>query len=355
MIVVALRGLAGRKLRASLTAFAIVLGVATVAGTYILTDSISHAFDSIFTGIYQGTDAAITGRSAITSSTSGNTLVPSFDQSLLVKVRRLPDVAAAIGGVGGEAQLIGSNGKVISFGGAPNLGFSVDPSQPRFNTLTLVDGNWPGANEVVVDRSTAKKKHIAVGSRLRVEAQGSALPFRVSGLVNFGAAASIGGATLAGFDLPTAQRLFREQGKLDQIRVASKPGVSEAALLQQIRSILPPQTQVRSGSEQATSDASDTKTFLSFLQKFLLAFGGIALFVGAFVIANTLSITIAQRTRELATLRTLGATRRQVLASVLVESTVTGVLASLAGLALGFGLARGLFSLFNAFGFTLPN
>ncbi|MGZ4256204.1 MAG: ABC transporter permease [Gaiellaceae bacterium] len=355
MIVVALRGLAGRKLRAALTAVAIVLGVATVAGTYILTDSISHAFDSIFTGIYQGTDAAITGRSAITSSTSGNTLVPSFDQSLLVKVRRLPDVAAAIGGVGGEAQLIGSNGKVISFGGAPNLGFSVDPSQPRFNTLTLVDGNWPGANEVVVDRSTAKKKHIAVGSRLRVEAQGSALPFRVSGLVNFGAAASIGGATLAGFDLPTAQRLFREQGKLDQIRVASKPGVSEAALLQQIRSILPPQTQVRSGSEQATSDASDTKTFLSFLQKFLLAFGGIALFVGAFVIANSISITIAQRTREFATLRTIGASRRQVLASVLVESTVMGVLASVAGLALGFGLAKGLFALFNALGFTLPN
>ena len=126
MIAVALRGLWGRKLRATLTAIAIVLGVATVTGTYILTDSISSAFDSIFTGIYRGTDAAITGRSAITSSTS-NTELPSFDESLLQKVRRQPEVAAAVGGVGGEAQLIGRNGKVIAFGGAPNLGFSVDP------------------------------------------------------------------------------------------------------------------------------------------------------------------------------------------------------------------------------------
>ena len=354
MIAVALRGLWGRKLRATLTAFAIVLGVATVTGTYILTDSISNAFDSIFTGIYRGTDAAITGRSAITSSTS-NTELPAFDESLLEKVRQVPDVAAAVGGVGGEAQLIGRNGKVIAFGGAPNLGFSVDPSQPQFNSLTLVDGDWPGSSEVVVDRSTAGKKDIKVGSMLRVEAQGRALPFRVSGLVNFGAASSIGGATLAGFDLPTAQRLFKKAGKLDQIRVASKPGVSEQELVSQIRKILPPQTQVRTGEAQAASDASDTKSFLSFLQTFLLAFGGIALFVGAFVIANSISITVAQRTREFATLRTIGASRRQVRVSVLVEATITGILASVVGVILGLGLAKGLFWLFDSLGFTLPN
>ncbi len=354
MIAVALRGLWGRKLRATLTAIAIVLGVATVTGTYILTDSISNAFDSIFTGIYRGTDAAITGRSAITSSTS-NTELPSFDESLLQKVRRQPEVAAAVGGVGGEAQLIGRNGKVIAFGGAPNLGFSVDPSQPQFNSLTLVDGDWPGSGEVVVDRSTAGKKDIKVGSMIRVEAQGRALPLRVSGLVNFGAAASIGGATLAGFDLPTAQRLFKKVGKLDQIRVASKPGVSEQQLVSQIRTILPPQTQVRTGEAQAESDASDTKSFLNILQSFLLAFGGIALFVGAFVIANSISITVAQRTREFATLRTIGASRRQVRISVLIEAAVVGILASVVGILVGLGLAKGLFWLFDSLGFTLPN
>jgi len=354
VILVALRGLWGRKLRATLTAIAIVLGVATVTGTYILTDSISNAFDSIYTGIYRGTDAAITGRSAITSSTS-NTVLPSFDESLLQKVKALPDVEAAVGGVGGEAQLIGKNGKVIAFGGAPNLGFSIDASQPRFNSLTLVDGAWPTAGEVVVDRSTAGKKDIKVGSTIRVEAQGHAEPLRVSGLVNFGAAASIGGATLAGFDLPTAQRLFRKVGKLDQIRVASKPGVSETSLLSSIRSILPPHTQVRTGEAQAASDSSDTKSFLSFLQTFLLAFGGIALFVGAFVIANSISITVAQRTREFATLRTIGASRRQVRVSVLIEAAVVGILASVVGIFIGLGLAKGLFRLFDSLGFTLPN
>ena len=178
---------------------------------------------------------------------------------------------------------------------------------------------------------------------------------RISGIVKFGSVSSIGGATLAGFDLPTAQRLFGKEGKLDQIRVASKPGVTPAALISQIREILPPNTEVRSGDAQAREDAKDTDQFISFLRYFLLAFGLIALFVGAFVIVNSLSITIAQRTRELATLRTLGASRRQVRLSVVLEALVMGVLASIVGLFLGLGLAKGLFSLFDAVGFTLPN
>jgi len=350
---VALRGLWGRKLRTILTAFAIILGIATISGTFVLTDSITNAFHAIFTNIYRGTDASITGKSAV--SADATTDLPPFDESLLPKVRALPEVKAAIGGVADIANLIGKNGKVISFGGAPHLGFSVDPSQPQFNSLTLVDGGWPGTNEVVIDRSTAHKKDISVGDTIRIEAQGSAEPFKVSGLVRFGSTGlSIGGATLAGFDLKTAQRLFHKQGKLDQIRVSRKPGVSEARLLSAIREILPPQTQVRTGAEQADTDAGDTNAFTSFLQTFLLSFGFIALFVGAFVIANSLSITIAQRTREFATLRTIGASRRQILRSVLLESFVTGVLASLTGLFLGLALAKFLFWLFDSLGFTLP-
>jgi putative ABC transport system permease protein len=351
---ITLRGLWSRKLRTFLTAFAIVLGIATVSGTFVLTDSITHAFDTIFSNIYRGTDASITGKSAV--SVDATTDLPPFDESLLPKVKELPDVQAAIGGVAGIANLIGSNGKVISFGGAPHLGFSVDPSQPRFNSLSLVEGDWPGQNQVVIDHSTAGKKDISVGDRIRVEAQGSAKPFTVSGLVKFGTSGlSIGGATLAGFDLQSAQRLFGKQGKLDQIRVAKKPGVSEAELLSQIRSILPPQTQVRSGVEQADTDASDTNAFTSFLQTFLLSFGVIALFVGSFVIANSLSITVTQRTREFATLRTLGATKKQIRRSVLLESFIMGLLASIVGLFLGLGLAKLLFWLFGVFGFTLPN
>jgi len=351
----ALKSLLGRKLRTSLTAIAIVLGVAMISGTYVLTDSISNAFDAIFTQSYRGTDAVISGKSAFDLTSSGTTTAPSFDESLLAEVKRLPDVKAAIGGVGGEAQLIGKNGKAIVFGGAPNLGFSVDPTQPRFNSLTLVDGRWPKAREVVVDESTAGKKDITIGQEIGVQAQGSVEQFRVSGLVKFGAVSSIGGATLAGFDLPTAQRLFDKVGKLDQIRVGAKSGVSPEQLATEIRTILPHGTQVKNGDTQAASDAEDTNSFISFLQTFLLSFAGVALFVGAFVIANSLAITIAQRTREFATLRTLGASRRQVLRSVILEALVMGVVASVVGLFLGLALGKGLFKLFDAVGFTLPN
>jgi putative ABC transport system permease protein len=355
MTKVALRALWGRKLRTLLTGFAIVLGVATITGTYVLTDSISSAFDSIFTTIYRGTDAVVTGKSAFNISSDSGVEDPSFDESLLGKVRGLSGVAAAVGGVGGEAQLVGSNGKVIQFGGAPNIGFSIDPSQPRFNSVILKQGDWPVNGQVTVDTSTASRKHIEPGDRIEVQGEGSAIPMKVSGLFEFSSEGNIGGATLAAFNLATAQRVFGKLGKLDQIRAAAKPGTSSAQLLGQIGSILPPGTQVRSGDNQADEDASDTKSFLSFLQGFLLAFGGIALFVGAFVIANSLSITIAQRTREFATVRTIGASRRQILRAVLIESLVIGTLASLTGLVFGLVLAKGLFWLFDQVGFTLPN
>ena len=270
-------------------------------------------------------------------------------------MRALPDVQDAIGGVSSESAQLVKDGKTIAFGGAPNLGFSVDPTRPQFNSLTLVQGAWPGPNEVVVDKSTADKKDLAPGQTIGVQVEGPLEQLRISGLVKFGAVSSIGGATLAGFDLATAQRLFDKEGKLDQIRAAAKPGVAPAKLIEQIREILPPNTEVRTGDAQAQEDAKSTDEFISFLRYFLLAFGLIALFVGAFVIVNSLSITIAQRTRELATLRTLGASRRQVRVSVVLEALVMGVLASIVGLFLGLGLAKGLFALFDAVGFTLPN
>jgi len=351
----ALKSLFSRKLRTALTAIAIVLGVAMISGTYVLTDSISSAFDAIFTQTYRGTDAVISGKSAFDLSSNGLTTAPPFDESLLQKVKQLPDVRAAIGGVGGEAQLIGKNGKAIVFGGAPNLGFSVDPSEPEFNSLKLVDGKWPKNGEVVVDESTARKKSIVVGQLLGVQAEGPIVRLRVSGLVKFGSVSTIGGATLAGFDLPTAQRLFGKTGKLDQIRLGAKNGVSPARLAAEVAPILPKGTQVKSGDTQAASDAKDTNSFIGFLQKFLLSFAGVALFVGAFVIANSLSITIAQRTREFATLRTLGASRRQVLRTVILEAFVMGAFASIVGLVAGVALGKGLFKLFDAVGFTLPN
>jgi putative ABC transport system permease protein len=353
VIKVALAGLLGRKLRTALTAIAIVLGVAMVSGTFVLTDSINQAFNSIFTDVRKGSDIVITGKAA-TSTNNGST-APTVPASLLTEVRGLSDVELAEGGVNGEAHLIGSDGKAIVFGGAPNLGFSIADGASRFNPLTLVDGTWPHGEQVVIDRSTANKKHFKVGDTIGVQAEGPVVKLRVSGLVKFGTVATIGGATLAGFDVPTAQKLFDKPNQYDEIAIATKPGVSSNDALAQVRAILPPDAQALTGQQQANKDAKDTNSFISFLRSFLLAFGGVALFVGSFVIANSLSITIAQRTRELATLRTLGATRRQVLRSILIESLIVGTLASIVGLFLGLVLAKGLFKLFDSVGFTLPN
>ncbi len=359
MIKVALRGLAGRKLRALLTGIAIILGVAMISGTFVLTNSIDHAFDKIFTDARKGSNAVISGKSAFDIGDQTGVSAPTLDQSLLPKVRALSGVAEAEGSVDSDStQLIDKNGKVIQFGlgGAPNLGFSIANGASRFNPLSLVSGTWPhGGHAIVIDKETASKKDLQVGDSIGVQVEGPVEQFRISGIVQFSSGLTIGGATLAGFDLPTAQRLFQRPGQFDEIAVAAKPDVSDPQLAKEIRTILPSTAQVRTASQQVAEDAADTNDFISFMRIFLLAFGFIALFVGSFVIANSLSITIAQRTRELATLRTLGASRRQVLRSIILEALVVGVLGSVVGLFSGLLLAKGLFGFFDLIGFDLPN
>jgi putative ABC transport system permease protein len=355
---VALKGLLGRKLRAALTAIAIVLGVAMVSGTYILTDTIKSAFTTVFNNVYRHTDAVITGRNAVSSNTSGGSTVlpPSLPASLLAKVRALPGVATASGTVNDQAGLVGHNGKVIARGGAPGLAFSYDRAGQRFNALTLTSGNWPTApDQVDIDAATAGKSGFQVGQHITVVARGPAERFRIAGTIEIAGVSSLGGSTMAMFTLPTAQRIFNKESRLDEIDVAAKSGTTSQQLVRQIKPLLPPSGQVRTGKGQAQHQSDSTNGFLSIFQDFLLAFGGVALFVGSFVIANTLSITIAQRTRELATLRTLGAMRRQVLRSVLLEALVMGTVASLIGLFAGLGLAKGLNSLLVSFGIDLPS
>jgi putative ABC transport system permease protein len=339
-----------------LTAFAIVLGVAMVSGTFVLTDTIKAAFSTVFTTVYQNTDAVITGKSAISTNNRGNgPTTPSLPASLLTQVRALPQVAEASASISDSAQLVGRNGKVISSGGAPGLAFSYSPAAARFNPLTLKSGKFPTSpQEIDIDDSTASKHNYKVGDEIGVVARGPVEKFRVVGTVQIGGVSSLGGATMAIFTLPKAQEIFNKQGKYDTISVAAKHGYSPQQVVAAIKPLLGPSAQVRTGQGQAQQATNDTSGFLNIFQDFLLAFGGIALFVGSFVIANTLSITIAQRTRELATLRTLGATRRQVLRSVLVEAFVIGTLASIVGLFLGLLLAKALNSLLVSFGINLP-
>jgi putative ABC transport system permease protein len=350
VIKVALKGLLGRKFRAAMVSLAIVLGVAMISGTFVLTDTISQAFDEIFVASQSGTSVVVSGKRVVQRSVGTSATVP---ETLLAKVRTLSGVESAAGGIKDEAKIIGKDGKTITTRGPPAFGYGIDFSRPRFNPLELVTGRWPAAGEVAIDKSTAKKQGFRLGQLIGVEARGPVHEYRLTATVALGGA-STGGTTIAVYDLSTAQRLFDKEGELDSISVAAKNGVAPDQLVREIRPLLPPSAQVKTAAEQAESDSQQVQQGLSFLTYFLLAFAAIALFVGSFVIFNTLSITVAQRTREFATLRTLGATRRQVLQSIVLEMLVLGVLSSVAGLALGLGLAKALNALFAGTGVSLP-
>jgi putative ABC transport system permease protein len=358
MTAVALKGLAARKLRAVLTALAIVLGTALVSGSFVLTDSIQKAFHSLFASSYAHTDAVVSGKKLVDYSSSGNATVPA---SLLGRIRSLPDVQDAAGLLadmsGGVlvAKLYDKNGKIINGGGNPTFGVGIDPQATRFNPMRLTAGRWASApGQVVIDKGVADAHGFHVGDRTRVAVDTGVFPVTVVGIARYGGLDSLGGATFAVFDTSWAQKLFRLEGRYTTISVAARHGVSPQRLVSEIRTLVPADAQVRTGTAQAQKDEQDVAGFVKYIRYFLVGFGMVALFVGGFVIFNTLSITVAQRTRELATLRTLSASRAQVLRSVVLEAFVTGLTASAAGLVAGIALAKGLSSLFSSLGLSLP-
>ena len=345
VIRVSLRGLAGRKLRAALTAIAIVLGVAMISGTYILTDTIDRAFSQIFTESYAGTDAVVTGKGVDISIDGEAVAAPPVDEAMLETVRAVPEVALATGSIVDDygAKILTPEGEAIATGGAPSFGFGIDPDPAlsRFNPLKLAEGRWPTAeNEVVIDAGTADEQKYAVGEQVQISTLEPTRAFELVGVAQYGNVDSLGTATFAVFTIPAAQELFDREGQFDAVSAAAKDGVSEDDLVQAIAAALPADAEVVSATQEAADQSDEISGFTSIIRYFLLAFAGIALFVGSFVIFNTFSITVAQRTREFATLRTIGASRRQVLGSVVLESLVIGLVASLIGLAAG-PVARG--------------
>jgi putative ABC transport system permease protein len=355
---VALKGIWWRKGRAALTAFAVVLGVAMVSGTFILTDTINKAFDSIFQDSYAKTSAVISGKEVVADAASGTATVPA---ALLERVRANDKVDEATGaifnlsGTSDATKLIGKDGESLGSSNNGQFGFGFDPTAERFNPMSLTDGRWAsGPGQVVIDKGTANDHGYGIGDKIGVAANGPTRQYTITGLAKYGKENSVGGATIAVFDVPTAQALLGKRGQYDTIFAAARDGVSDQQLVNDLKPVVPASAEVRTGQSQADKDSQDVKDNTKFVQYFLLGFGFIALGVGAFVIFNTLSITLAQRIRELATLRTLGASRRQLKRSVLTEGLVMGVFASVTGLFLGLALAAGLNGLFKAFGVDLP-
>jgi ABC-type antimicrobial peptide transport system permease subunit len=356
---VALRGLAGRKLRAVLTAIAIVLGVAMISGTYILTDTIDRAFTTLFTESYAGTDAVVTGRGLDISIDGEAPPSPPVDVSLLETVRGVDEVALATGTVLDErnTKILTPEGEAVSSEGAPTFGFGIDtsPELAQFNPLNVLEGNWPAtADEVVIDVGTADDQGYAVGDSVEISTLQPKRSFELVGVAQYGSLDSLGNASFAVFTIPAAQELLEREGQYDAISVAANEGITEDELVAAIAPVLPESAKVVSATAEAEDAVDEVNEFTAIFRYFLLVFAGIALFVGAFVIFNTFSITVAQRTREFATLRTIGASRRQILGSVILESLFIGLAASLVGLALGVLLAEGIEGLFRTLGVELP-
>ena len=354
-----LRSLAARPLRTALTTLAIVLGVALVAGSLTLTDTQRKAADSLSAASYDGTEAVVSARTAfgIDLSEDWSATRPTVDASVLEKVRAVPQVGAAVGDVTDmEAKIIGRDGKPL--GDGPYFGIGLDAGAPGAQATTpfrLDGGRWAaGPGEVVIDRKTAEDEGYRIGDRVQVSGRGQAERFTITGLTRFGSVESLGTATSAVFDLAVAQRLFAKDGGFDAVLVDGREGVPAADVRAALADALGSTATVQAAAEHDRFTFDGLEMFIGIIRIVLLAFGGVAILVGGLTIVNSLSITLAQRTRELGLLRLVGASRRQVSVAVLGEALVMGVLGSLVGLGAGYLLAKGLQSLFAGLGLDLP-
>jgi putative ABC transport system permease protein len=351
---VTVKGLLAHKLRLMLTAVAIVLGVTFISGTFVLTDTLHNTFTTLFGTVYQNVDFQVRGVAQLSTS-GGNATRNPIPESVLPAVRHVPGVEAAAGTVGGYAQFVARDGKAISTGGAPTEGLVFDPDR-RISELHLTAGRPPTTSrDVVMDAGTAEKYDFRVGQDVRVLLQGPSRIFTITGIARIGSADNIAGATLAAFDLPTAQAVLDEPGQLDAVNVVTAPGANQSVVQHAIANVLPHGVEVVTGQMVISEQTSAVDQALSFFSTALLVFAFISLFVGAFTIFNTFSIIVGQRTRELALLRIVGASRRQVFASVLGEAAVVGLVSSVIGSGLGVLAAVGLRALLRAFNIDLPS
>jgi putative ABC transport system permease protein len=336
-------------MRALGTALAVLIGASLVAGTYVITDTINRAFDQIFNDSLKGTSVVITARQPVTQEQ--NSSVPTIPASLLKRVQKVPGVTLASGAIFTPGGIYNGDKRVGSQY-APKFIASVLP--PRIESLTTVDGHRPiNSGEASIDKAAADNSGLKIGDTIRVAGETRAKTYRLVGLTELGGT-SFGGASIAQLTLPEAQKITNTVGRFDQISVGLNPHISSPELAARIKQVMPPDARVETAQQNANRQSDQIHKALSFLPIFLGVFAAVALIVGAFVIFNTFSITVAQRVREFGMLRTLGASRRQILGSVFVEAGLIGLLGSVAGLFGGLLFAKGIEALFKALGIGLP-
>jgi putative ABC transport system permease protein len=355
---VILKGLLARKLRLVLTAISISLGVAFVSGTFVLGDTMTATFDQLYDGLTKGTDVTVRAESAFTDTSTLGATKP-FDAAVLDRVEGVDGVAAAAGALSGYALILDKAGEPVQPGGAPTLGANfpsaADTAAGLTGGFTLRSGTAPqGLGEVALDAGTAKKTGYAPGDPVTILFTEGPRTFTVSGIAGFGEADNLAGATMAAFDLATAQQVLGKVGTYDTIDVAAEDGVGAEELRDRVAAVLPGGLEAVTSDEVVAESSEAVADALGFFTKALLGFAAISLLVGALIIWNTFSILVAQRTRELALLRAVGASRRQVRLSVVVEALVIGLVAAALGLALGLGVAAGLRAVLGVAGIEVP-
>lgn len=347
MLRIALKGLRAHLFRSALTGLSVVLGVAFVAGSFVFTDTIEARFATLFSDVYAGIDATV----------RPTTTVDALDEDVLAQVRAVDGVELAVAAVGGSAQLVDADGEPIGGQGPPTLGFSWT-EEPALNALRIDESNGrppTAVGEVAIDIATAEANDLAVGDDVTIATARGSGTYTIVGLASFGTEDNLAGATLSAFTFDEAQRVFDLDGRISQIDVVAADGVDQAEIAEALAAALGGTAEVVTGEQQTQEELEAVTDGLGFLGSALLAFAGIAVFVGAFVIQNTFRITVAQRVRELALLRALGATSGQVTRFVLVEALTLALVGSILGVGLGLGVAELIKAGMEAIGLGVPD
>ncbi|MGC5399008.1 ABC transporter permease [Streptomyces sp. DT20] len=346
----ALRNVLSHKARLLMTVLAVMLGVAFVSGTLVFTDTLGNAFRNQSAKNYDDVAVAVT-----TYANQRDEKAASIDAAALKKIQALDGVKSATGRVDGFAGVADPDGKLIGNGWTNSGGNFAPGKDGKDAQYTFTDGSGPvAAGSIALDKDTAKKGEYKVGDKVRVATNGPVKEYTLSGVFTTEDGAVNAGGSLVLFDTAVAQKLFLRPGEFRDVSVTAAPGTSDQQVLAAVKPLLPKDAEAKTGKVVANEEAEQTERSLSSLNRLLLGFAGIALFVGIFLIANTFTMLVAQRTKELALLRAVGASRRQVKRSVLLEAAVVGVIASVIGFALGIGLATGLRSAMSLIGGKIP-
>ncbi|AEH09635.1 MULTISPECIES: ABC transporter permease [Protofrankia] len=354
MLRATLKSLLARKIRLVLSALAVVAGVSFVTGTLVLTDTLNRTFDGLFANIFQNVAVSVRSTNAV-DNTSGTSSRQPLSASVLDTVRGVDGVREAFGGVDGTAVLVNPRtGKAFDTGGGPSLGTNWDGGS-QTSAVELASGRAPRGAEIVVDRATADDADLRLGEQVTVLTNGGPTPYTLVGTFRIAGQDSFGGAAVTAFDTATAQRVLLAPGEFSSISIAADDGISQNELRDRIARVLPTGVEAITGKQLTDENANTVQEAIAGFSTFLLVFAGIAVFVGAFIIFNTFTMLVAQRVRELALLRALGARRRQVQFTVQLEALIVGFVGATLGLLLGAGLAVLLRIVTAAIGVSLPD